>query len=68
MTESQKKEIAVFRFGVICEFVTGANLEYGEKEQLLKQKCARKCRSHIQPRPGFPEARSWDGSGSTTGG
>lgn len=42
MTESQKKEVAVFRFGVICEFVTGANLEYGEKEQLLKQKCARK--------------------------
>ena len=23
MTEQQKKEIAVFRFGVICEFVTG---------------------------------------------
>jgi transposase InsO family protein len=42
MTENQKKEIAVFRFGVICEFVTGTDLEYGEKEQLLKQKCARK--------------------------
>lgn len=42
MTENQKKKIAVFRFGVICEFVTGTDLEYGEKEQLLKQKCARK--------------------------
>jgi len=42
MTEQQKKEIAVFRFGVIGEFVTGANLDYGEKERLLQQKCARK--------------------------
>lgn len=42
MTENQKKEVAVFRFGVICEFVTGADLEYGEKERLLQQKCARK--------------------------
>jgi len=42
MTEQQKKEIAVFRFGVIGEFVTGAELEYGEKERLLQQKCARK--------------------------
>lgn len=42
MTEQQKKEIAVFRFGVIGEFVTGAALEYGEKERLLQQKCARK--------------------------
>ncbi len=42
MTEQQKKEIAVFRFGVICEFVTGAQLDYGEKQRLLQQKCARK--------------------------
>ncbi|MCP4140714.1 MAG: transposase [Chloroflexi bacterium] len=42
MTEQQKKEIAVFRFGVIGEFVNGADLNYGEKEQLLQQKCARK--------------------------
>jgi putative transposase len=38
MTEQQKKEIAVFRFGVIGEFVTGAELDYGEKERLLQQK------------------------------
>ena len=42
MTEQQKKEIAVFRFGVIGEFVAGAELDYGEKERLLQQKCARK--------------------------
>ncbi len=42
MTEDQKKEIAVFRFGVIGEFVTGAQLDYGEKERLLQDKCARK--------------------------
>ena len=42
MTENQKREIAVFRFGVICEFVTGVQLDYGEKERLLQDKCARK--------------------------
>ncbi len=42
MTENQKKEVAVFRFGVICEFVTGTNFDYGEKERILQQKCARK--------------------------
>lgn len=42
MTEDQKKEIAIFRFGVIGEFVTGAQLDYGEKERLLQDKCARK--------------------------
>lgn len=42
MDEEQKKQIAVFRFGVIAEFVTGATLTRGEKERLLKDKCARK--------------------------
>lgn len=42
MTENQKKDIAVFRFGVICEFVTGAQLNYGEKARLIQDKCARK--------------------------
>ncbi len=42
MTENQKNEVAVFRFGVICEFVTGTNFDYGEKERILQQKCARK--------------------------
>lgn len=42
MTEDQKKEVAAFRFGVICEFVNGTNLDHGEKEKLLREKCARK--------------------------
>ena len=42
MDENRKKQIAVFRFGVIHEFVGGAVLDYGEQERLLGQKCARK--------------------------
>ena len=42
MREDQKKQIAVFRFGVIHEFVGGALLDYGEQQRLLKDKCARK--------------------------
>lgn len=42
MEEDQKKQIAVFRFGVIHEFVGGAVLDYGEQERLLGDKCARK--------------------------
>jgi transposase InsO family protein len=42
MTEEQKKAVAVFRFGVIADFVNGIHLDYGEGERLLAQKCARK--------------------------
>jgi putative transposase len=42
MTEDQKKQIGVFRFGVIHEFVGGTVLSYGEQQRLLEQKCARK--------------------------
>lgn len=42
MDEEQKKQIAVFRFGVIADFVTGVKLHRGEKERLLADKCARK--------------------------
>jgi transposase InsO family protein len=42
MREDQKKQIAVFRFGVIHEFVGGAVLDYGEQNRLLLEKCARK--------------------------
>lgn len=42
MTEDQKKAVAVFRFGVISDFVNGSHLHYGERERLLAQKCARK--------------------------
>lgn len=42
MTEDQKKQVAVFRFSVIHEFVGTAVLDYGEQQRLLGQKCARK--------------------------
>ncbi len=42
MTEDEKQEVAAFRFGVICEFVNGTNMDHGEKERLLREKSARK--------------------------
>lgn len=42
MTEEKNKTIAVFRFGVIHEFVGGAVLSWTEKRRLMKDKCARK--------------------------
>jgi transposase InsO family protein len=39
MDEQQKKAIAVFRFGVISDFVS-RDLTRGEKQRLLEQKCA----------------------------
>ena len=42
MAERDKNmEIAVFRFGIIAEFVTAARLEPGEKEKLLREKTSR---------------------------
>ena len=42
MDEDRKKQIAVFRFGVISDLVGGARLDRGEQERLLREKCARK--------------------------
>jgi transposase InsO family protein len=42
MTEEQKKEVAVFRYGVIADFVGATRLDHGEQEALLREKCARK--------------------------
>ena len=42
MTEEQKKQIAAFRFGVICELVNGARPSSGEQARLIRDKCARK--------------------------
>ena len=39
MEEQQQKDVAVFRFGVISEFVTRSQMERGEQERLLQQKC-----------------------------
>lgn len=42
MNEDEKKHVAVFRYGVIHEFVSGAELSYGEQERLLREKINRK--------------------------
>ena len=42
MKEEQKREVAVFRFGVIHDFVGGVRLDRGEQQRLLREKCERK--------------------------
>lgn len=42
MIEEEKMQVALFRFGVICDFVNGTRLSPGEKSRLLREKCARK--------------------------
>ncbi len=42
MNDEQKMEVAVFRFGIIHDFVSGAHLEFGEQERILKEKCKRR--------------------------
>jgi transposase InsO family protein len=42
MDEDRRKQVAVFRFGVISDFVTGARLEPGERERLLRDKSGRR--------------------------
>lgn len=42
MTEDQKMEVAVFRFGVIGDFVNGSRMTRAEKQRLKQEKCARK--------------------------
>lgn len=42
MDGERREQIAVFRFGVISDFVNGAQLERGEQERLLREKCERK--------------------------
>jgi transposase InsO family protein len=42
MTEDEKMQVAVFRFGVISDFVTGAQMSRAEKRRLMRGKCARK--------------------------
>jgi len=42
MEEDRKKRIAVFRFGVIADFVGTRQLNRGETERLIREKCAQK--------------------------
>jgi transposase InsO family protein len=42
MDKGQKTEVAIFRFGVIHDFVSGVELSRGDRERLLRDKCSRK--------------------------
>jgi putative transposase len=42
MDEELKKAVAVFRYGVIADFVGGVMLPRGEKRKQMREKCARK--------------------------
>ena len=42
MDDELKKRIAVFRYGVIADFVGSRKLAWGETKRLIKDKCARK--------------------------
>ncbi len=38
MTKKQKDEVALFRFGVICDLVGTIRLKYGDAEKLIREK------------------------------
>ena len=42
MKEDEKREVGIFRFGVIHDFVSGIKLDRGEQELLIREKCQRK--------------------------
>jgi putative transposase len=61
MTDEQKKQVAIFRFGVISDFVSPARLGWGERARLLKEKCARQWQIPFSQRTRLSPAtiRSW---------
>ena len=44
MDEESKKQVAMFRYGVISEFVNGRSFLRGETERLLSERCAQEWR------------------------
>ncbi len=42
MQEEQKKRVAVFRYSLISDIVNVKDLDWGEAERLIQEKCARK--------------------------
>lgn len=42
MTEDQKKDVALFRYSIISELVNAKDLDWGEQERIIRDKCARK--------------------------
>jgi putative transposase len=61
MNEEQKKQIAIFRFGVISDFVSPTRLGWGERARLLGEKCARQWQIPFSHRTRLSAAtiRSW---------
>jgi putative transposase len=56
MDEETKKRIAVFRFGVIADFVGGRSLSWGETERLLRDKCGQRWQIPGSMRTGISES------------
>ena len=41
MNEDEKRQVGIFRFGVIHDFVSGVTMDRGEQERLLREITAR---------------------------
>jgi len=61
MNGEQKKQVAIFRFGVISDFVSPTRLGWGERARLLKEKCDRSWQIPFSHRTRLAPAtiRSW---------
>ena len=61
MDEEQKKQVAIFRFGVISDFVSPTRLGWGERARLLGEKCTRQWQIPFSNRTRLSPAtiRSW---------
>lgn len=61
MNEEKKKQVAVFRFGVISDFVSPTRLGWGERARLMREKCARQWHIPFSTRTRLSPAtiRSW---------
>lgn len=68
MDEEQKKQVAVFRFGVISDFVSPARLDWGERTRLLREKSERQWqipysnRTHLSQATILSWVRAYEGS------
>lgn len=61
MTDEQKKQVAIFRFGVISDFVSPTRLAWGERARLIQHKCERSWQIPFSQRTRLSPAtiRSW---------
>jgi len=61
MDEELKRAVAVFRYGVIADFVLGVTLPRGEKRKRMQEKCGRKWRipGSTRSRIGISTLKEW---------